>query len=239
MMDCSGFELELAAVMDGERPEDVRGALLQRLAAHARGCRDCAGTEELLLLLAQPIGQRDLVPDPGERYWATFDARLKERIASDPDAARPQWSGWRHAVAAAALLLVSGTLIWNSSTNPLHPTGAPDWPRPLQLALARLPAVVAIEQLEELAGMDEPWPSDMTTEFPATAVSMDALIGDAAAGEAIGELELLAELSAWNAGPGEDLDDGLFPDTGEMSPEVRSKLLDWLDRQNLSPKGVS
>lgn len=157
-MDCKEFEAQLAELLqlDGSGEEPQRRPRVDRLRQHAVSCADCAGTRELLDLLALPAAERDLAPDPEESYWATFNDRLWQRIQRSASVKRV-WPRWVAGSAASLLLALAGAWVGRDYVQP----------RPASNALA--PATVLLEQrlshaapaealaaLEPLAG-SPPW----------------------------------------------------------------------------------
>lgn len=100
-MNCSEFEGRLAELLAG--PGDPEEA--QRLLEHARRCPGCAGAAALVEVGALPGGDRDPVLDPGEAYWAGFDARLAARRRR-AGRGRAAW------IAAAAGILLVLAVAW-------------------------------------------------------------------------------------------------------------------------------
>lgn len=161
MKDCAGFERELTALAGGDVPQSDRSAALARLRGHAAACAQCGSAADLVALLAEPPGERDLPHDPGDEYWAGFQARLERRIAAEPSGAgraRPaRYGAW----VAAALLLVAA-----ASWLALRPGPDPSRPGADSATVATddepLPAGSAewYEGLDDLAGFGVEWTDD-------------------------------------------------------------------------------
>jgi hypothetical protein len=87
MTDCASFERELAALASGEIGGADRARVAERLHAHGSRCELCAGAAELVTVVAQSPGERDQADDPGDEYWSSFNARVRERVAVEPRSA--------------------------------------------------------------------------------------------------------------------------------------------------------
>ena len=66
---------QLAARLDGSRSADAE--------RHLAGCAECRGRLAEFASLDEDLG-RALEHDPGEAYFASFAARVGERIAQEP-----------------------------------------------------------------------------------------------------------------------------------------------------------
>jgi hypothetical protein len=111
-MDCASFEILLQQVISGEIEARERGKVLSDLERHAEACPDCEGVGDLLEWLALPGGEVDIVDGPGEAYWAGFNDRLRERIASDAPPVASKRTGWRRWAGAAAVLATAALALW-------------------------------------------------------------------------------------------------------------------------------
>ena len=206
-MSCAEFENRLTALMAGELPEAERAGAQDALRRHAARCEACAGFDDLLDVLGRPAGQRDVVEDPGQAYWDGFDERLKRRLVEQPARPRPTRRYW---VAAAAALLLALSGIWfrqlirtdAGSVATVPPGSSAELARALDDVLARVPAEVAIEELEALAGSEDAW---------------------------VGALGNAPYDPAWEE-PG-DLGGWLFPDATNLDDAARKELLVWLEEQ--------
>jgi hypothetical protein len=117
-MDCPRFEAELVKLLaDGASAPD-RDARIDRLRAHAKACDECRGSIALVEWSTLPAGARDGFDPPGDDYWASFDARLRERI--ERRSGRRRRGVWT-IVAAAALAGVA--LLVVRSPSAVAPTG--------------------------------------------------------------------------------------------------------------------
>ena len=65
-MDCARFAHRLSELLAGEWSESERARRIAELSGHARGCEECGGIGDLLDLLDQPPGERDLAAEPPE-----------------------------------------------------------------------------------------------------------------------------------------------------------------------------
>ena len=133
-MDCSRFEVELVELLETGGGGRERDARIRQLRAHAGSCESCRGSIDLLDWSTLPAGERDGFEVPDDAYWASFDARLRQRL----DRGR-RWRPWRTwAIAAAAAivglaLLAVGSLmpegeIRNASADQAPPPDAIDDP---------------------------------------------------------------------------------------------------------------
>ena len=109
-MNCAEFENELARLMGDETRGAERSAGLSALRQHARRCRDCAGSDELLEWLELPSVERDVADAPGEAYWSSFDERLRRRLEGERRRRTPV--AWGIGVAAALALLLAGSWLY-------------------------------------------------------------------------------------------------------------------------------
>jgi len=160
MTDCAAFERELAALAAGEIAGVDRQRVSERLRAHGSRCELCAGAAALVTVLAQSPGERDLADDPGDEYWAGFNARVLERVAAEPRPAG-RFSGRRLGVAAALLVaaLLGAWLVRTVRTKPgtvavLPATEA--LPSTLQLELDEADPELLVDQLNDLTGWSLP-----------------------------------------------------------------------------------
>jgi hypothetical protein len=236
-MTCEGFERELAAVMGDELPAEERARVLQGLLSHAEVCgAGCAGTRDLIELLASEPQDRDLVPEPGTYYWDTFNARLTERLASEdgsPGRHRVRWA----VAASIAVLLVGGAWWWTRdgggghSSDPLAEQVLPPVelsPELLEL-LERTAPEAALADLAPLAGLVPGWGSEQA-EDDGIADAISVILDEHVVG---GTLDVIEDELVWDElsgyGP-------IFPETGELDPSLRRQLLEWLEQQT---EGVS
>lgn len=165
MTDCASFERELAALAAGEIAGVDRQRVAERLRVHGSRCELCAGAAALVTVLAQSPGERDRADDPGDEYWSTFNARVRERVAAEP---RPgERSSFRRLGVAAALLVASLLGVWlmrsvRTETGTSHPATVAELPAPeplpstLQLELDEADSEVLVDQLNDLTGWSLP-----------------------------------------------------------------------------------
>jgi anti-sigma factor RsiW len=112
---CDEFRDAIAAAVAGEIGVDERAGLESHLDA-CPACRtDAARLEDAFAGLCD-----DDVPEPGPVYWASFGARLRERIESARGATR--WRG--RFLAAAVLVAAAGIGVLVTLRRPAGP-GAP------------------------------------------------------------------------------------------------------------------
>jgi anti-sigma factor (TIGR02949 family) len=129
-MDCTRALNLLSEYQDGA----LDAADAAALAAHLRGCGECAGHADSLLAMRKML--RVLPPDPAPpellaRVLAAVDAEAPAARADsapgEPDAARPFLSRFRIPLEAAAALLLFASVYWyrQSSAPPVRPPAAP------------------------------------------------------------------------------------------------------------------
>jgi hypothetical protein len=99
MTRCNEIQDALAAEAAGE----IDAEALAVLAVHLGSCPACSRDRDRLRAALADLGAEP-VPDPGPLYWASFEARLRQRIA----AARSTASRRRRVLAAAAAVAVCG-----------------------------------------------------------------------------------------------------------------------------------
>jgi len=212
-MNCAGYEQGLARLMGDEATGADRPRLLEQLRRHAAICDSCRGSADLVDLLALPAGERDIVDDPGDEYWSSFEARLRPRLEAVPERSHGRW--W--AVAAAVLLLglLAGWMLRGPGET-------------------EMPAVMAD------AGTGRTSEEVAHPEFPPSLVqSLDR----ASAEEVESQLAAFEELGpGWGAdwpGAGEaDWGGVLYPEVERLDVETREKLLEWLRDQNRGLEGA-
>ena len=83
MTRCDEFHEALAAEVAGE----IDSATWSALAAHLDACSACARERDRLHAALADL-RAETVPDPGAIYWASFDSRLRQRIAAARTGAR-------------------------------------------------------------------------------------------------------------------------------------------------------
>ena len=162
-MNCASFEQGLARLMGGDAIGVDRERLLADLRDHAGVCEACAGSVDLIDLLALPDGQRDLVEDPGEGYWSSFETRLRPRLGKAPSSSDARW--WVVAAAVVLLALVAGWMLQGPGDSPetttvadaaTGPVSSVDAAEELPQSLRRsLDQASAAEVEEELAALEE------------------------------------------------------------------------------------
>ena len=129
-MDCTRALNLLSDYQDGA----LDAAEAAALAAHLRGCGECAGHADSLLAMRKML--RVLPPDPAPPellagVLAAVDAEARGARADsapvEPDAARPFLSRFRIPLEAAAALLLFASVYWyrQSSAPPVRPPAAP------------------------------------------------------------------------------------------------------------------
>ena len=212
-MNCAGYEQGLARLMGDEATGADRPRLLAQLRQHAAVCDSCRGSADLVDLLALPAGERDIVDDPGDEYWSSFEARLRPRLEAAPERSGGRW--W--AVAAAVLLLglLAGWMLRGPGET-------------------EMPAVVAD------AGTGRTSVEVAPPEFPPSLLqSLDR----ASAEEVESQLAAFEEFGrGWGEGwseAGEGEWGGvLYPEVERLDVETRERLLEWLRDQNRSLEGA-
>jgi hypothetical protein len=155
MMDCATFENRLAELLSSGVEGAERDGGVRELLDHAAACPPCRGCAALLELLEGPREGRDPFPDPGPRYWESFEARLQERLAAP---ARSPAVLRRAAVAAAVVVALAG--VWlglRQRVEPAAPVAQGGERSPSELPpLAEVPSGVPPEdasaQLDALTG---------------------------------------------------------------------------------------
>ena len=166
MMTCSAFENRLTEILAGELAAAETRAAIDDLRRHAEACPDCAGAAAWIDLAARPVADRDPIPDPGEAYWAGFNASVTRRVRVVPDGVAPAWR--RFTVAAALVLaLASGWFLrgrlapgGNGSSANADPQTSADW--------SRLEEVIREATPEELAAALRNLPGGLGEGFEAT-----------------------------------------------------------------------
>ncbi|HSE14618.1 MAG TPA: zf-HC2 domain-containing protein, partial [Candidatus Deferrimicrobium sp.] len=148
-MDCARALNLLSDYQDGA----LDAADAAALAAHLRGCGECAGHADSLLAMRKML--RVLPPDPAPpellaRVLAAVDAEARgaraDSAPGEPDAARPFLSRFRIPLEAAAALLLFASVYWYRQTSapPVRPPAAPAAQAPVaQAPVAQTPAAQA------------------------------------------------------------------------------------------------
>ncbi len=172
-MNCAEFENALARLMGDETPGAERSAGLSALRQHARRCRECAGSDELLEWLELPAVERDLADTPGEAYWSSFDERLRRRL--DGERRCGTRAAWRIGVAAALALLLAGSWLYRQLT-PETPRESPA-ERLVQVAPEPGPPALP-DELSEM--LDNAPVEELATVIPWDTPSRGELFPDAA-----------------------------------------------------------
>lgn len=209
-MDCARFENELVALLGEEQGE--RTARVDQLRHHTESCESCRGSRELVEMLLVDPESRDPVPDPGERYWASFRSRLRQRIRQEQARRRRRWIA-AVASAAALVLFVLSISVW----------------RP-----GRGPEPEAIVDIDAGGAVFSDNLDDRLREADAGAAMMatDLLVGSVE-----GNLEWGLEGEAAGLAGSEGWDGWLFPDTADLDEQARRELLDWLEEQEAQLQG--
>src|SRR5437870_13181852 len=80
----------------------AEGTLAAVRAAHLRTCEACRTQADSLGALLRDTAAID-VPDPSPLFWDHFSARVRERIAGQPEADRASWlsAGWSRVMSRA------------------------------------------------------------------------------------------------------------------------------------------
>ncbi len=217
-MDRARFDNELAELLADPAAPDREA----RIAALAACCDEHPGGRELVALLARSPERRDPQPDPGPEYWATFDARVTERVR-----AAERVHGRRSALAiasvAAAIGLAVGLWMFAPGTGPAddavvagrevrEPVVAVPGPALPDALIRALDAAEPADPVavDLVAGLDEDW--------------LDPVAGlDAPADDGAPELEL---------------DEGwMFPETYGLDAAGRGALLEWIREQEARLRG--
>jgi hypothetical protein len=126
-MSCDRYRDLIVEALYGEIGEAGSDAL----EAHVAGCPSCAALlDEMRGTIARMNERRR--PDPGEKYWSTYYARLEERMERERSvedgariaARRRSNVSWGYRVAAAVAVLAAGVWIGRSTmTRPPGPAG--------------------------------------------------------------------------------------------------------------------
>lgn len=217
-MNCTKFEQGLARLMAAEETTGVeRQRLLEQLTEHAVACADCRDSADLVGLLADGAGEREIVDDPGDEYWTGFEARLRPRLVQPPERSRGRW--WAVAAAALFLAVVAGWLLRGSGD-------------------AR-PAPVA--EREPIRSEDDATPG----AFPPSLVRSLDQASPAEVEDQLAALEAWGPGWGDPGAPIEDTSSdpalsggSLFPEVDELDAETRRRLLDWLRDQNRGLEGA-
>ena len=93
---------DLAGLQAADETDAAGTAALEE---HLRSCAACAAEAARARDLIETM-RGEAAPDPGALYWASFDDRLRRRLAARPRLGRPALLAGL--AAAAALLLVAG-----------------------------------------------------------------------------------------------------------------------------------
>lgn len=172
MIDCTRFEHELATLAAGDVAPAERDATLARLEAHAAGCAACAGTADLLRVLAEPAGRRDVADEPGAEYWADFDRRLGERLRREQAPPGRGRGGLAWAAAAAVLLVAlaagrivlrerapagAGGEVAQAGQDTAPPPPGEEFPAELAAVVPAADDVDLLLQVDDLAGWGTGW----------------------------------------------------------------------------------
>jgi len=103
----------------------AEGTLDAARAAHLRTCEACRTQADSLGALLRDTAAID-VPDPSPLFWDHFSARVRERIAEQPEADRASWlsAGLRTllplgAFVALVIAVIAGTLLPRLATPPV------------------------------------------------------------------------------------------------------------------------
>ncbi|WP_330894547.1 zf-HC2 domain-containing protein [Candidatus Deferrimicrobium sp.] len=129
-MNCTLARNLLSEYQDGALDDGAAAAL----AAHLRGCGECAGCADSLLAVREAL--RTLPPDPAPpellaRTLAAVEAEDRDAHANSAaggtDATRPFLSRFRIPLEAAAAVLLFASVYWyqRTSTPPVRPPSAP------------------------------------------------------------------------------------------------------------------
>jgi hypothetical protein len=210
-MDCASFEHRLAELMGGGHEDTERQRRVDELRAHAQECVACAGSGDLLELLALPAGERDIVASPDEAYWAAFNDRVRARIAERRRLRSPAvlWS----ATAAAAMILVAvGTWLVLGPGERIRAVDRAQGPTPAssEAAEASLPEFL-------VSSLTDATPSEVQAELESL--------------EAWGETWRVPEGGEAPGGGSARWGEGLFPEVEDLDADSRRELLDWLRSQ--------
>ena len=205
-MDCAGVEDRLSELFAGEWSESERAGRIAALRDHARGCDDCGGVLELLDLLDQPPGERDLAAEPSPTYWEELRASVeRRREAEETNVSMPRRRVWA-AIAASLLLAVLG--FWF-----------------LRGSLGHREIAIRVDPTEEGGALPPDLEELLRQAEPETALAgMDFLVGFRdIAGIAV---ESDDEEAGWSGSPSGK--GGFLPDVEGIDAEDRGALLEWL-----------
>jgi len=153
-MNCAGFEQGLARLMVGEATGGEREQLLSRLREHSAACVGCRGSGDLVDLLASPAGERDIVVDPGEAYWSSFEARLNPRLEDASARSRGRW--WVVAASVLLLGLLAGWML-RGPGEPVTPSVVAEFPPSLVRSLDQASSAEVEDQLSALEELEAVW----------------------------------------------------------------------------------